>query len=733
MKKTKKNKPPKKTLVIVESPAKVKTLSKILGDDYTITASYGHVRDLPKSSLGLDIEHDFAPTYKTMPGRARNTVKELKSLVKKVGKVILATDPDREGEAIAWHIVETLKLPEDKIERVTFNEITAPAVLEAVKNPRKISVDLVNAQQARRFLDRIVGYKLSPLLWKKIARGLSAGRVQSVAVKLLVDREKEIAQFKPQEYWKIAADFKDAGSSESVSFNAALYSLNDMKIGNPADSGIAAIIPSEPEAKKLTTTIESEDFIVSKITERENQQNPSPPFITSTLQQQSANQLGFSTKKTMIIAQQLYEGVEIAGEPTALITYMRTDSVHVSDVAVSACRKFIVEKYGKDFLNSTIRTYKTRKTAQAAHEAIRPTYMEKIPVEIKEWLTPEQYKIYDLIWRRFIGTQMASGKWKSKTITIESAFKNQLNLELGKVSEEQVIALEKYDITKCVFTVSERRLLFKGFLALYSPEETILTPLRENEKVTSLKVNSSRHFTQPPPRFNEASLVRTLEKYGIGRPSTYAPIISTIQDRGYASKNNRQLVPTELGTLVTEKLIPYFKDILNINFTSQMESQLDKIEEGTKDWVAELKNFYGYFNTDLERATNEMVTEKGKEASSGEKCTKLKADGTVCGKPMVERWGRYGKFVACSGYPECKNILSNKPPAMTQGTNEVCEKCGKSMVVKRNRRGQMFLACPGYPDCKNAKPYKKPKEVDEVPSPEETKLSAEENTEENQE
>jgi DNA topoisomerase-1 len=733
MKKSKKTKLTGKSLVIVESPAKVKTLSKILGPDYTITASYGHVRDLPKGSFGLDLEKDFAPTYKTMPGRAKNIVKELKSLVKKVSKVILATDPDREGEAIAWHIVETLKLPEDKIERVTFNEITPPAVLEAVKNPRRISVDLVNAQQARRFLDRIVGYKLSPLLWKKIARGLSAGRVQSVAVKLLVDREKEISLFKPQEYWKISADFKDAANAESTPFNAALYSLNDMRIGNPADNGTTAIIPSETEANKLARIIESEGFVISKIAERENYQHPAPPFITSTLQQQSANQLGFSTKKTMMIAQQLYEGVEIAGEPTALITYMRTDSVRVSDLAVSACRNFIAEKYGNDFVSNTIRLYKTRKTAQAAHEAIRPTYIEKTPAEIKDWLTPEQYKIYDIIWRRFVGTQMASGKWKAKTITIESNIKTPLNMELGKVSGESTILLEKHDINKFTFTVSERQLLFKGFLVLYSPEETILTPLKENENVAPIKVSFSQHFTQPPPRFNEASLVKTLEKYGIGRPSTYSPIISTIQDRGYALKNNRQLVPTELGTLVTEKLIPYFTDILNINFTSQMEERLDKIEEGEKDWVLELKRFYEVFNVDLERATNEMETEKGKEASSGEKCAKLKADGTVCGKPMVERWGRYGKFVACSGYPECKNIVSTKPPLIAQVTNEVCEKCGKSMVIKRNRRGQLFLACPGYPDCKNAKPYKKPKEADETPAGEETKLSAEENTEENQE
>lgn len=688
-----------KVIIIVESPAKLKTLSKILGNGYEIKASYGHIRDLPRTRFGIDVEHDFKPTYKIMRGRAKTVFKEIKQTINKSDRIILATDPDREGEAIAWHLAESLKIPPDRVERITFNEITPPAVLEAVKNPRKISMDLVNAQQSRRLLDRIVGYKLSPLLWKKIARGLSAGRVQSVAVKLLVDREKEIAEFKPQDYWKINADFQIDRQSESNQFNTFLHKINDDQLGNPLEKSTDIFISSEAEVKKLTTFLESANFNVSKITERETNQNPPPPFITSTLQQQAVNQLGFSTKKTMMIAQQLYEGVEISGEPTALITYMRTDSVRISDVAIATCRDFIANRYGTNFINKMFRQYKSRKTAQDAHEAIRPTYVEKTPEAIKDYLTPAQYRLYKLIWQRFVATQMMPARWKSKTIEIESIPSKLLELEIIRVNKDKGFIAELINVNKAIFKTDERKLLFQGFLTLYSFEESLLPLLRESEKVNLIKFSTNQSFTQPPPRYTEASLVKTLEKFGIGRPSTYAPIISTIQDRGYARKNERQLVPTELGILIIGKLLPYFKNIINTKFSSEMEKQLDEIEIGKCDWIAALKRFYDYFIRDLEKATNEMISEKGKESVGGEKCDK-------CGKPMVERWGRYGKFIACSGYPECKNIISTKTQEETQPTNMNCEKCGKPMIIKRNKRGRRFLACSGYPDCKNAKPFK---------------------------
>jgi len=718
MKKTKVS----KSLVIVESPAKVKTLGKILGNKYEIKASYGHIRDLPQGKFGLNIKKDFAPKYEIIHGRAEKIVKELKSIAAKGGKVVLATDPDREGEAIAWHIVEALTLSPKQVARVTFNEITPPAVLEAFKKPRQISRDLVNAQQARRFLDRIVGYKLSPLLWKKIARGLSAGRVQSVAVKLLVEREKEIAQFKPQEYWKISAEFQapvskhqfptrlNGAVGQDTNFQSILYKINDYRLGSPGDKAVDVTIASEMEAKKLVAVLEESNFIVSRISERESFQSPSPPFITSTLQQAAANQLGYSIKKTMMIAQQLYEGVEIAEEPTALITYMRTDAVRMSEIAINACRNFILKKYGAGYLHNPARRYKVKKSAQAAHEAIRPTYVEKTPAEIKDYLTPDQYKLYNLIWRRFVATQMKPAYWKSKSIEIETNLLNALELEVRLVREGGQLPPQKINVQRCSFGAEEKRLIFKGFLLLYEPEEILLPLLQEKEKVNPVKLTPTQNFTQPPPRYNEASLVKTLEKYGIGRPSTYAPIISTIQERGYVKKNERrQLVATELGILVTEKLLPYFSDILDTRFTSLMEERLDKIEEDKRDWIGTLKAFYRLFSRDLAKATQEMTSEKGKTSASGEKCAK-------CGRPLVERWGRYGKFLACSGYPECKTIVSLTPPAPTVVTNETCEKCGKPMVVKLNKRRQQFLACSGYPECRNARALPRhPKLANEAP------------------
>ncbi|MBI4833374.1 MAG: type I DNA topoisomerase [Planctomycetes bacterium] len=688
----------KKSLVIVESPAKVKTLSKILGDNFEIKASYGHIRDLPKKGFGINIKKDFKPKYQLMESRDK-VISELRSSLAEVDKVYLATDPDREGEAIAWHLMEGLELAPERVERVTFNEITPQAVLDAFKKTRQISMSLVNAQQARRFLDRIVGYKLSPLLWRKVARGLSAGRVQSVAVRLLVEREKEIGDFKPQEYWKISGDFKIKEDDEKP-FEAALYKIDDKQVGSPSDDSTEVFIPNEANARNLVSALEATDFKVANIRERENNQQPPPPFITSTLQQQASTQMGFSTKKTMIVAQQLYEGVDIEGEPVALITYMRTDAVRVSEIAIKECRDFISKKYGKSEVFKTPRHYKSRKGAQDAHEAIRPTYVSQMPSEIKGYLTPEQYKLYNLIWKRFVATQMKPGHWRNKTIEIEAALKKPLPLDVNIISGEAQPTADKMDVNKCVFRVDERRLVSKGFLALYEPEEQLLPEMKGGEKVLLMKLFPAANFTQPSPRYNEASLVKALEKFGIGRPSTYAPIISTIQDRGYVQKAGRQLVATELGILVTEKLIPYFTDILNTKFTSQMEKRLDAIEEERSDWISLLKAFYRLFKRDLEKATLEMASSKGKESATGEKCDK-------CGKPLVERWGRFGKFLACSGYPECKNIVSLKPKVETQSTGEVCEKCGKPMVIKRSRKGWRFMACSGYPECKTTKSLKK--------------------------
>lgn len=690
----------KSSLVVVESPAKVKTLGKILKGNYEIKASYGHIRDLPRSSFGLDVERDFLPTYKIISGRSRKIVKELKKIAGKSDRIILATDPDREGEAIAWHIAEELKLPPDRVDRITFNEITPSAVLSGFKNPRKIDMNLVNAQQCRRFLDRIVGYNLSPLLWKKIAQGLSAGRVQSVAVKLLVDREKEIASFKPREYWKINAEFHPVKDIRKWKLEAPLYKINDLRFGSPAEPGVDIFISGEAEVLKLRSALESTEFRISRITEKESEQSPPPPFITSTLQQQASIQLGFSTKKTMSIAQQLYEGVEIAGEPVALITYMRTDAVRVSETAVKECRSFIAKKYGDDFLNKTARYYKSRKTAQAAHEAIRPTYMEKTPEEITDDLTADQYKLYDLIWKRFIATQMKPARWLNKTLSIERTLPSDVSIKVERLTKEEQDISEMIKVQQCTFRAEGKRLLSKGYLVLYSPpEETHLPGVTEKEPVKLAKLMADQNLTQPPARYSEATLVKTMEKYGIGRPSTYAPIISTIQERGYVRKNGRQLVPTELGILVTEKLIPYFQDIINTKFTSELEKELDRIEEKKVDWVTILKDFYKRFRVDLEKAATGMEKEKGKISENGEQCSK-------CGKPMVERWGRYGKFLACSGYPECKNIISIKSKEEPNIPPQTCEKCGKPMVIKMNKRGMRFLACSSYPDCKNTKSLK---------------------------
>jgi DNA topoisomerase I len=794
MKKTKKTttvKKKKTSLVIVESPAKIKTISKILGNDYLIKSSFGHIRDLPRSKFGIDIDNNFKPNYIVIRKQSK-TVKELKKIAASSKAVYLATDPDREGEAIAWHLSEILGIPEEKTWRVSFDEITFSAVQNAFKQPHKISINLVNAQQARRFLDRIMGYKLSPLLWEKITKGLSAGRVQSVALRLVVEREKEIRSFKPQEYWKITAElpitdetslkgsFIETTNQNKKSPVILLTKLNDVKVGSPLDINSQIWIGTEPEAKKLVEHLLKSDFIVSSIIEKEANQYPVPPFITSTLQQMASTKLNFSPKKTMLIAQQLYSGVDLPEGPTGLITYMRTDSVRVSELAINECRKFITEHYGKNLLQPEARRYRPSKQSQQAHEAIRPTYISKTPDSITQYLTKDQYKLYNLIWRRFVATQMKPALWRNKTVGIEATLSFGLDLsvfsndkrknitaenilhslhiwpenlpsketvsqqteklmgkiitilnkdkedkitainileELGKNPVDKALLVNVLDILdgtvennllaaslsvqKCFFGASEHRLVFKGFLTLYEDEvkEQLLPALKENEKLTPANITPSQSFTEPSPHYNEASLVKVLEKYGIGRPSTYAPIISTIQDRGYVIKNGRQLSPTELGILVNDKLVPFFEDIINTRFTAQIEEELDLIEENQKEWVATLKEFYEPFAKDLEKAQTHMTSEKGKQ--TGEKCPK-------CSNPIIERWSRFGKFLSCSTYPECKytRSLNIKPAPLESG--EVCEKCGKPMVIKiSHRRHLHFLACSGYPECKNAKPFKK--------------------------
>ena len=777
-----------KSLVIVESPAKIKTISKILGDDYVITSSYGHIRDLPKSKLGIDIEDNFKPGYIIMRKQIKN-VNALKKMAAASNGVYLATDPDREGEAIAWHLSEILGMPPDKFWRVSFDEITAPAVKEAFSHPRKISITLVNAQQTRRFLDRIMGYKLSPLLWDKITRGLSAGRVQSVALRLVVERERAIRSFKPQEHWKITADLS-AHQGKDI-FNATLYKLNDSNVGSPMDGSANIWIGSEAESKKLVERLKASDFKVLGITERDSNQYPAPPFITSTLQQTASIKLNFSPRKTMMIAQQLYEGVDLPEGPAGLITYMRTDSVRVSEVAIKECRGFITKHFGEGLLNPEARHYKPSKQSQQAHEAIRPTYPAKMPDDIAQYLTRDQYKLYTLIWKRFTATQMKPAAWKSKSVEIESQLAPSLELEVfsndkrHKIIAEKILAaiskgengavlekiitilsrnkqddetarkiiealggnvedkaltariigimdetvdgaliLEKMNVARCLWSANERRLVAPGFMTLYNPEEQLLPGLKESGKLDVAQIIPAQSFTEPPPYYNEASLVKVLEKYGIGRPSTYAPIIATIQDRGYVIKRARQLTPTDLGLLVNDKLVPFFDDIINTQFTARIEEELDLIEEGKKELVPTLKEFYAPFAKDLEKAQLEMTSEKGKQ--SGGNCP-------LCNNPIVERWSRFGKFLSCSAFPECRHTASLKPKQEPEKTDQVCEKCGKPMVIRFNRRRRTrFIACSGYPDCKNAKPFKKPgEEAEAVPEPARKQNPSVEDTESN--
>jgi DNA topoisomerase-1 len=662
----------KKNMVIVESPAKAKTIGKFLGSSFFVCSSMGHVRDLPERKLSVDIENNFTPEYKIIPSR-KKLVSELLGNAKKADAVYLASDLDREGEAIAWHLAQVLELNEDKTCRVTFNEITKDAILEAFEHPSRINMAKVNAQQARRILDRIVGYQISPLLWKKITKGLSAGRVQSVAVRLIVEREKEIRDFKPQEYWKVTAELTPASGNNTKpenkqAFKALLQKYKDENIE----------IKNEQQAKEIIDKLQKAAFIVANVKKQTKRNNAPPPFTTSLLQQQASTQLQFSAKKTMLIAQQLYEGIDIGKEgAVGLITYMRTDSFHISEQALASCRKHITEKYGQDYLPEKPNIHASnKKGTQGAHEAIRPTMLDYNPESIKNFLTKDQQKIYELIWNRFVASQMKPALYAVTEVEISS---------------------EEY-----IFKSRGRELLFNGHTIVSGQDtekdEQILPYLEKDQELELIEMIPTQHFTQPPPRFSEASLVKTLEKMGIGRPSTYATIISTIQDRGYVKQEKRAFYATELGILVVEKLKEHFPKIMDVKFTSYMEDELDKIEEEKANWHDVLTEFYGPFKTDLEKATGEMKSVKGTPEESDQTCA-------TCGQPMVVRWGRHGKFLGCSAFPKCKNTLpldEKGTPAVPEVSDQKCEKCNSPMVVKTSRHGK-FLACSAYPNCKNTK------------------------------
>jgi DNA topoisomerase-1 len=666
-----------KKLVIVESPAKARTLKKFLGKDYEVKACGGHVRDLPRKSIGVKIDKDFEPNYIIIKGKEKN-IKELKAAANKAQVIFLAPDPDREGEAIAWHLKYLLG-KDGKIKRIEFNEITKEAVNNAVKNPREIDLPRVNAQQARRILDRIVGYKLSPLLWKKVRKGLSAGRVQSVAVRLICEREVLVQKFKAEEYWDIVANLSNKEKSE---FTAKLIAKGEEGLGvRPKEKG--KIIKSEAEAKKIVKELDGANYVVSKVVRKEQKRHSSAPFITSTLQQEASRKLGFSAKRTMVIAQKLYEGIDIQGEGrVGLISYMRTDSVRIAKEAETEVRKYIADTFGKEYLPEHPQHYKKKKQAQDAHEAIRPTSVLRHPEKVKDGLRPDELKLYDLIWKRFVACQMNSAIFDQTSIDISA--KDYKFRATGSV------------------------LKFDGFIKVYMEGEDeedekemagTLPHLEEGEGLSLMVLTPAQHFTQPPPRYTEASLVKELEKKGIGRPSTYAPIISNVQDRGYIIKEGKALKPTEIGTVVNGLLVKHFPRILDYKFTALLEDELDDIVASKIEWVTALKEFYGPFSKALAEAEVKMKKVK-KEIKTDQICPK-------CGKPLVIRQGRYGDFMACSGYPKCKftKTLPEEEAKAVEG-HEKCDKCGKPMTVKHSRYGS-FIACTGYPACKNIKPMLK--------------------------
>lgn len=646
-------------LVIVESPAKAKTIGKYLGTDYVVKASMGHLRDLPRKTMGVDIEHDFQPEYIPIEGKDK-IINELREAAEASDFVYLATDPDREGEAISWHLKEMLYLGDQRSKRVTFNEITKHAVQDGIAHPRDIDRDLVDAQQARRILDRIVGYELSPFLWRKVKRGLSAGRVQSVATRMVVDREKEIRAFEPVEYWSIEAELAAAAGKV---FTASFY----------GDASGKVELKDEAQTMEIVNAVTGKPFVVGKVKRGKKRKNPAPPFITSTLQQEASRKLGFVPRRTMSIAQQLYEGIEIGEQGlTGLITYMRTDSLRLSDEATAAAKEFILSHYGAEYYPAKKRVFRSKNNAQDAHEAIRPTNVNLVPEEIQSHLTPEQYKLYKLIWSRFVACQMAEAI-------------------LDTVSAD--ILSEGY-----VFRASGHTVAFPGYTAVYEEstddgkQGTAGKPLpdfKEGDVLACNKLEPAQHFTQPPARYTEASLIKAMEEKGIGRPSTYAPTISTILDRDYVVKEGRSLRPTPLGEGVTDLLVDKFTSISDLAFTAHMEEELDEVESGKRTYVEVLHRFYGGFESALEQAEKDL---EGQRIKIKEEETDVICE--VCGRNMVIKNGRFGKFLACPGYPECKNT---KP--IVEETGVTCPKCGGQIIIRKSKRGFPYLGCSNYPDC----------------------------------
>lgn len=639
-----------KTLVIVESPSKAKTIGKYLGSRYNVIASVGHVRDLPKSKLGIDIDDNFEPQYISIRGKG-DLIKSLKKEASKASKVYLATDPDREGEAISWHLAFLLDLDPEEACRIEFNEITKDTIKEAIKHPRKINMGLVDAQQARRVLDRLVGYQISPLLWRKVRKGLSAGRVQSAALKIICDREREIEKFEPKEFWNITAEFK-----KGKKFQAKLAEANGKKI----------VVENKAQNDSIIKELNSGEFIVSDVKEKIRMQKPYPPFTTSSLQQDAGNKLNFNAKKTMMIAQQLYEGVDVKGRgTTGLITYLRTDSVRVSDAAKQAAKDLIVSKFGAEYSANNVFSNK-KKDIQDAHEAIRPAIIELEPELIKDSLTADQFKLYKLIWNRFMASQMSQSKSNSMQVNIANGIYG--------------------------FKANGSELLFDGFRRLYNTADDegakLLPSLEKDEKLKAESLKGEQSFTQPPARYTEASLVKELEDKDIGRPSTYAPIVSTLTERKYVGREKKALKPTELGFLVNDLMEEYFKDIVDAGFTANMENCLDDVEVGSQKWKDLISEFYGPFKKELDVADSAIEKIVVEDVPTGELCE-------LCGKPMVIKAGRFGDFIACSGYPECKNT---KPIIKTIGVK--CPNCGKDIVARKSKRGRLFYGCSGYPDCK---------------------------------
>jgi len=647
-----------KNLLIVESPAKAKTIKKFLGANYEVLASNGHVRDIPKSRMGIDVDNDYEPKYITIRGKG-DILAKLRKEVKKAENVYLATDPDREGEAISWHLAEALKIPEDEVKRITFNEVTKNAVRNSIKEARGIDMNLVDAQQARRILDRMIGYRISPLLWDKVKRGLSAGRVQSVALRIICDREAEIDAFVPQEYWSLDADFSVKGMKKP--FRAKFYGTTEGKVA----------ISSEEEANKILAAIKNARFKVSEIKMGERKRQPAPPFTTSTLQQEAAKALNFSTQKTMRLAQQLYEGVDVKGHGTiGLITYLRTDSIRVSDEADAAAKKFVEDNYGKDFVIETEQKKADKKKIQDAHEAIRPTYADLTPAAVKESLSRDLFRLYQLVWKRFIASRMQAAKYETATVKLDGAGYR--------------------------FTATTSELVFDGFMAVYCPEEDeeteevkggFLKNLTKDSEIKLEELLPARHFTTPPAHYNEASLVKTLEELGIGRPSTYAPTITTILARRYVIKENKNLYVTEIGEAVNRIMRQAFCSIVDVNFTATMEALLDAVESGDVYWKTIVRNFYPDLEESLANAEQELENIKIEDEISDVTCE-------MCGRQMVIKYGPHGKFLACPGFPECRNT---KPYLEKIGV--ACPVCGKDVVVRKTKKGRRYYGCEANPEC----------------------------------